>query len=169
MALNVDFTFDKETYRHYMNGFLSVLHCHHYLCLTTKMAEDFDDLGGITILRETAEETIKPLFDDYIRKNNLTELEDRLAVGVEYYSVMGLGKMRVSARRGAVRRSWPVPISIPAGLRNGESVRLTTTILPAVILLQYSHPPLNGNWDLIRSRKCRVLSPEINRVCFRYS
>ena len=100
MALNVDFTFDKETYRHYMNGFLSVLHCHHYLCLTTKMAEDFDDLGGITILRETAEETIKPLFDDYIRKNNLTELEDRLAVGVEYYSVMGLGKMRVSAKEG---------------------------------------------------------------------
>ena len=97
MALNVDMAFDNKTYRHYMNGFLSVLHCHHYLCLTTKVAEDFDDIGGITILKEVAEDSVRPLFDNYIEKNGLTDFKDKLMVGIEYYSVMGLGKMKVKA------------------------------------------------------------------------
>ncbi len=96
MDLKVDFTFDDKTYRHYMNGFMSVLHCHHYLCLTTKLAKDFDDLGGIQILKEVAEDTIRPLFDDYILKNNVASVEDRISVGVGYYALMGLGKMKVS-------------------------------------------------------------------------
>ena len=41
MDLDVKFTFDDKSYRHYMNGHESVLHCHHYMTLTTKMAEDF--------------------------------------------------------------------------------------------------------------------------------
>jgi hypothetical protein len=97
MALKVDFTFDEKTYRHYMNGFLSVLHCHHYLCLTTKLALDFDDLGGTRILKEVAEDTMRPLFDDYIRKNGVDSFAERILVGIEYYAVMGLGKMKVSA------------------------------------------------------------------------
>ncbi len=97
MALNVDFTFDDKTYRHYMNGFLSVLHCHHYLCLTTKMALDFDVIGGVRILMETAEDTIRPLFDDYISKNRVTSFKDRILMGMEYYAIMGLGRMKVSA------------------------------------------------------------------------
>lgn len=96
MDLKVDFTFDEKTYRHYMNGFMSVLHCHHYLCLTTKLAKDFSDLGGIKILIETTEDTIRPLFDDYITKNNISSFNDKIKVGVGYYSLMGLGKMNVS-------------------------------------------------------------------------
>jgi hypothetical protein len=97
MALKVDFTFDKKTYRHYMNGFLSVMHCHHYLCLTSKLAMDHDDLGGTIILMEVAEDTIRPLFDDYFQKNGVDSFKDRILIGIEYYSVMGLGKMKVSA------------------------------------------------------------------------
>ncbi len=97
MALKVDFTFDDKTYRHYMNGFLSVLHCHHYLCLTTKLALDFDDLGGTRILEEVAEDTMRPLFDDYIHKNSVDSFKERILVGIEYYAVMGLGKMKVTA------------------------------------------------------------------------
>ena len=97
MALKVDFTFDEKTYRHYMNGFLSVLHCHHYLCLTTKLARDFDDLGGIQILKEVAEDTMRPLFDDYILKNGVDSFKEKILVGIEYYAVMGLGKMKVTA------------------------------------------------------------------------
>jgi hypothetical protein len=97
MTLKVDFTFDEKTYRHYMNGFLSVLHCHHYLCLTTKLAMDFDDLGGTRILQEVVEDTMRPLFDDYIQKNNVGSFEEKVSVGIEYYSVMGLGKMKVNA------------------------------------------------------------------------
>ncbi len=97
MALKVDFTFDEKSYRHYMNGFLSVLHCHHYLCLTTKLAKDFDDIGGVRILTETAEDTIRPLFDDYISKNGVESFKERIMMGMEYYAIMGLGGMKVSA------------------------------------------------------------------------
>lgn len=97
MALNLEFTFDPKTYRHYMNGFLSVLHCHHYLCLTTKLARDFEALGGVEILMETVEDTIRPLFDDYIAKNGVNAFKDRILMGMEYYAAMGLGRMKASA------------------------------------------------------------------------
>lgn len=97
MPLNLEFTFDEETYRHYLNGIMTVLHCHHYLCLTTKMAEDFDDIGGTRILCETAEDTIIPFFHRYYNDNNVVKIEDKLLVGAEYYSVMGMGKMQIQA------------------------------------------------------------------------
>ena len=100
MDLNIDFAFDNDTYRHYMNGFLTVLHCHHYLCLTTKTALDFKDLGGIDILMSAAEDTIYPMLRDYIDRNSITQLEDKLAVGAGYYAIMGLGKMEAVFNKG---------------------------------------------------------------------
>jgi hypothetical protein len=107
MALNLEFTFDEKTYRHYLNGIMTVLHCHHYLCLTSKMAEDFADLEGPRILRETAEDTISPFFQRYYQQNEITKIEEKLLVGAEYYSVMGMGKMQIQASTtgGAVRLS----------------------------------------------------------------
>ncbi|MCP4150758.1 MAG: hypothetical protein GY757_23635 [bacterium] len=98
MAIDVDFSFDNKTYRHYINGFLSVLHCHHYLCLTSKMAEDFEAIGGQKILQESAEDSIRPILDDYLHKNTVVSFEEKLTVGAHYYSVMGLGKMRIRVR-----------------------------------------------------------------------
>lgn len=95
MALDVQFTFDNTTYRHYMNGFLSVLHCHHYLSLTAKSAIDFDRIGGKRILIESAEDSMRPLFDDYLTKHGITDPAARLAVGADYYPVMGMGLMQV--------------------------------------------------------------------------
>lgn len=99
MSIQVDFTFDDKTYRHYMNGFMTVLHCHHYLCLTTQMAEDFDDLGGTRILRETAEDTIRPILNSYYQKYQQVTVEDRLRTGAEYYSIMGMGKMKLKVNQ----------------------------------------------------------------------
>lgn len=96
MDLNIDFAFDNSTYRHYMNGFLSVLHCHHYLCLTTQTALQFKDMGGIEILVSTAEDTLYPLLRDYIERNQIDQPEEKLAVGAAYYAVMGLGKMEAN-------------------------------------------------------------------------
>ncbi len=109
MALDLEFTFDTNTYRHYMNGFLSVMHCHHYMGLLTKLADDFDDLGGTNILAQTAEDTIRPLLDDYITKHELISPKEKMDVGRQYYSVMGMGKMKIS------------------GGQNGGSVELTTS------------------------------------------
>ncbi len=93
MAIKTEFTFDNDTYRHYLNGTLVVMHCHHYMSLVHKMAHDFADIGAEKILAESAEDSIRPMLDDYIRKNSVA---DRLSMGAEYYSVMGMGKMLIS-------------------------------------------------------------------------
>jgi hypothetical protein len=83
-----------------MNDFLTVLHCHHYLCLTTQTALQFKKLGGVEILMKTAADTIYPVLRDYIDKNQIYLPEDRLAVGAAYYAVMGLGKMEAQLTAG---------------------------------------------------------------------
>jgi predicted hydrocarbon binding protein len=99
MALKLEYTFNPETYRHYINGHPTVLHCHHYMSLTTKLAEEFVDIGGSRILRESAEDSIRPLFDSYYQTNGLSSSEDRFKVGEEYYSVMGLGRIAVTGNQ----------------------------------------------------------------------
>lgn len=94
--MKTDFSFDDKTYRHALNGHESVLHCHHYMSLTTKLAEDFDDVGGTRILKETAEDSIRPMLDSYFKDNNVSSPEERLKIGAEYYAVMGLGLMDIS-------------------------------------------------------------------------
>ena len=96
MSLNLEFKFDANTYRHYMNGFLTVLHCHHYLCLTTQAAIEFKDIGGVDILVDTVIDTISPVLKDYIDKNQVISLGEKIDVGVGLYAVMGLGKMKVN-------------------------------------------------------------------------
>lgn len=96
MALKTEFTFDDKTYRHYMNGFPTVMHCHHYMSLLSKLAIDFNDIGGVRILCESVEDSVRPMIDDYCTKNNIASFEDKIDVGRQYYSVMGMGLMKVS-------------------------------------------------------------------------
>lgn len=105
MALEIKHTFDEETYRHYINGHNFVLHCHHYITLTTKMAEDFADVGAVQVLREAAEDTIRPVLDSYFAEHKITSPQERLTIGAEHYAFMGLGLMEVSgtADGGEVR------------------------------------------------------------------
>jgi hypothetical protein len=95
MVIEVKHTFDDDTYRHSLNGHEFVLHCHHYMSLTAQMAEDFADIGGVRVLREATEDSMRPIFEDYYREHGVTVPEDRLAVGAEYFKVMGLGLMEV--------------------------------------------------------------------------
>ncbi len=96
MDLKINHTFDDSTYRHSFNGHVFVLHCHHYLSLTTRVAEDFADIGGTEVLREVAEDSLRPLLDEYIRDNGIGSLAERLEVGAKYYSFMGLGRMEIT-------------------------------------------------------------------------
>jgi len=115
MTVDVDFSFDEKNFRHYMNGVCTVLHCHHYLGLTTRLAENFDDIGGTRILAESAEDSLRPLLDDYIKQHAIRTPEERLAVGVDFYPVMGMGKMTaafsgnggmVTLHRSHVDQGW---------------------------------------------------------------
>jgi hypothetical protein len=91
--MQVEYTFDDKSFRHFMNGFEVVMHCHHYLTLTTKLAEDFSEFGGIRILNESVEDAIRPLLDDYVQKNQVPAGAERLAVGARFYELMGMGLM----------------------------------------------------------------------------
>ncbi|MFW5740505.1 MAG: hypothetical protein ACOC1F_09080 [Myxococcota bacterium] len=95
MPIKVDHTFDKKNYRHYMNGINSVLHCHHYMALTTRLAEQTADFGGPRILKETAEDSLRPLLDETIKRSGLSTPEEKLEAGKELYSIMGLGSMEI--------------------------------------------------------------------------
>ncbi|MCK9579405.1 MAG: hypothetical protein M0Q92_03020 [Methanoregula sp.] len=101
MTLELKHSFDDKTYRHFLNGFNIVLHCHHYMCLTTKLAEDFNDIGGTRILTETAEDTIRPIFDEYAKTHAIAPGDARLKMAAEFYSAMGLGRMDTSGTANA--------------------------------------------------------------------
>lgn len=96
MSLKLDFSLDNETFRHYINGHAVVMHSHHYLALITKLAEEFGDIGGPQLLTDVVEESMWVVLDDYVRKNGESTPLQRCNVGREYYSVYGLGKMKVA-------------------------------------------------------------------------
>ena len=96
MPLTINHTFDENTFRHSINGHMFVLHCHHYLSLTSKLAEDFADIGGTKVLREVAEDAIRPVFDSYFSENGISDPTERIGIATEYFAFMGLGLMKVS-------------------------------------------------------------------------
>lgn len=93
--LNLDFTLDEKTYRHYLNGHPVVMHSHHYLALITKLAEDLGDVHGPQILAETVEDSMRVIFDDYFQKNAISSTQDKAAICTQYFSAFGLGKMSI--------------------------------------------------------------------------
>jgi hypothetical protein len=100
MPLDIKRTFDEDTYRHSINGHNFVLHCHHYMALTTKLAADFADVGAAEVLCEATEDSIRPVLDSYFSEHGITSPDERLAIGSQYYSFMGLGQMDVSGSAG---------------------------------------------------------------------
>ncbi|MBN1348746.1 hypothetical protein JXJ21_04990 [candidate division KSB1 bacterium] len=90
--------FDAERYRHYVNEWNSVLHCHHYATLYTQLADDAGDLfDGLKILYDTAEESFYPVLKDYFEKHSLNDLDDRIKIVEQYCAFTGLGKMTINS------------------------------------------------------------------------
>ena len=89
-----DHQFDKETCRHTLNDFQSVLHCHHYMTLTTQMAEDAEFLNGTDVLMTTMEDTIYDVLYQYYNKHNITDLWGKISIAEQYFSVCGLGQIK---------------------------------------------------------------------------
>jgi hypothetical protein len=91
-TLIFDHVFDKETKRHYLNGHLSVFHCHHYSSLYTQLALDAQETE---LLAESSEEAFYEILAEYFNKHNLTSIDERIDIACQYYAAVGLGKMRV--------------------------------------------------------------------------
>ncbi len=91
--LNLKHEFDADRMRHYLNGQLSVLHCHHYASLYTQLAIDAKETD---LLAGVAEETFSGVLNDYFQNNGTESVDARVVAACAYFSAMGLGKMAVT-------------------------------------------------------------------------
>jgi predicted hydrocarbon binding protein len=90
--LKLEKEFDPKTKRHYVNGVLSVLHCHHYSSLYTQLALDANETD---LLKESAAESFYDMLKSYFAKHDVTSIPARVDIGCQYFAALGLGKMQV--------------------------------------------------------------------------
>ena len=93
--LQLDHQVDTGTWRHYLNGTLTVLHCHHYATLYSQLADDCELLDAKKLLAECAEDAFLPVLADYFAQEGIDAVKDRIAIAEEYFAAYGLGKMTV--------------------------------------------------------------------------
>jgi len=91
--LILEHSFDRSTKRHYLNGQVSVLHCHHYSTLYTQLALDAQKTA---LLAESAEEAFYEYLAEYFDKHNLAAIATKIDIACQLYAAIGLGKMRVN-------------------------------------------------------------------------
>ena len=85
--------FDQHAKRHYMNGIVSVLHCHHYTSLYTQLAIDADETK---LLKDSSRDVFREVLDNYFAQNpQIDTLQAKLEIGCQYYALVGLGAMKV--------------------------------------------------------------------------
>ena len=93
LVINRDF--NTKSCRHSINGQVQVLHCHHYATLYTQLADDCGMLDGKKLLAESTEDTFYGILAGYYNEHQITDIRERIAIGEQYYSLSGLGQMRV--------------------------------------------------------------------------
>jgi hypothetical protein len=94
--LKIERKFDPNRKRHYLNDFLTVLHCHHYATLFTQLALDAKELvDGTKILKESVEDVFFEVLSDYYKKNGISDAKERLNIAAQMFSAVGMGKMDI--------------------------------------------------------------------------
>lgn len=95
IVMELEHAFDEKRCRHYLNGQLSVLHCHHYASLYTQLAMDAEFIDAKTILAQSAEDSFFDMLSDSYQAHPELTPDEKLEVGCQYYAVIGLGQMKV--------------------------------------------------------------------------
>ena len=90
----IDHDFDRRTCRHSMNGFDSVLHCHHYASLYCQLADDAEQFNGRELLKRSAELSFLEVLSTYFAEHRVKDLDDRIALAEEYWKVCGFGTVK---------------------------------------------------------------------------
>ena len=91
--IKYDHCFDRKTKRHYINGHLSVLHCHHYAILYTQLALD---AGEETMLKDVSRETFFEVLKSYLDEHHKNDSPDvKIDIACQYYALVGLGRIKV--------------------------------------------------------------------------
>jgi len=90
--LILEHRFDPRSNRHFLNGVVSVYHCHHYTTLYTQLALDSTETE---LLQGVAEETFFKILNSYFKKYDITYIYEKFELACKYYAAVGLGKMEV--------------------------------------------------------------------------
>ena len=93
--LELDHYFDPKSTKHYLNGELAVLHCHHYASLYTQLADDVEFVDGKALLADVSEDCFYKVLNNYYKSKDITTLADKISIAEQYYASTGLGQMNV--------------------------------------------------------------------------
>jgi len=88
--------FDRRRMFQYINDEPSVLHCHHYATLFTKVAIDQINLGGPRLLAESMEDAFFLVLKKFFIHEEIQDRDERTRAAEEYSVLTGLGKLRLS-------------------------------------------------------------------------
>lgn len=97
LQFEIDPKFEPRTCRHLVDGRTYVLHCHHYATLYTQLAEDCGMLDGKKLLAETTEDTFYEILRDFFAAHGPLEIDERFAIGERFFSVTGMGRLKVTS------------------------------------------------------------------------
>ncbi|MBU1218986.1 hypothetical protein KKF34_01885 [Myxococcota bacterium] len=95
LQYEINHNFDEKNARHFVNGFVSVLHCHHYSTLYAQLADDAELLDGKALLVSSTQDVFYSVLKKYFQDNGISCLKQRIIVTEQYYSACGLGKLTV--------------------------------------------------------------------------
>lgn len=102
MAVTCQFEqeFDPNAMYQYVNHEISVMHCHHYATLFTRLALDMKSMDGPRFLREAMEESSYLTLQRLYIAGQVTEKKDRLDIAMQYFGLAGLGQLEMRVERG---------------------------------------------------------------------
>ena len=96
MEINFIQRFDPKRNLQFVNDEPSVMHCHHYAALFTKLALDNEALEGPRLLKDSMEESFFLVLKKYYLRYGISRTEDKIAIAEEYFSKIGMGKLSIS-------------------------------------------------------------------------
>jgi predicted hydrocarbon binding protein len=89
-------TFDPVRKLQYVNSDPSVMHCHHYATLYTKLALDFSDFGIPYMLRDSMEEASYLVLKKAFLIRDIKDREKKKNLAEEHFRLAGLGRVSIT-------------------------------------------------------------------------
>lgn len=95
-VLKLEHIFDPQSCRHFLNGETVVTQCHHYTALFIQLIFDTSELiDSAKFMVESSEDNFYNTFEKIFSSYTELSLKDKISLAEQYYSMTGLGKMKV--------------------------------------------------------------------------
>ena len=91
-----DQEFDSNLMYQYVNNEISVMHCHHYATLFTKLAIDMEKIGGTSLLRDSMEEAAYLTLQRLFLTHKPDARQNKIDIAQQYFGLSGLGQLEMT-------------------------------------------------------------------------